>query len=292
MTINRIGLIGLGIMGKPMANNLLQANHNLGLYARNPKSLQTFSANNIEIYNSPAELAQHCDITITMVADSPDVVEIVTGEKGIIRGAKPRHLVLDMSTISPEVTRSLAQDLASKDIDMLDAPVSGGEQGAIDGTLSIMVGGNADAFNYAYPVLQLLGKNIVHIGSHGAGQVSKACNQILAAQTVAAVGEAFLLAKSSGVDPSKVRDALLGGFANSKVLELHGQRILDNNYKPGFKAELHFKDISIALKSAQENNIVMPGTERVEKYLRKLVEQGDGELDSAAIGKIVLDQIS
>ncbi len=292
MTINRIGLIGLGIMGKPMANNLLQANHNLGLYARNPKSLQTFSANNIEIYNSPAELAQHCDITITMVADSPDVIEVVTGEEGIIHGAKPKHLVIDMSTISPEVTRSLAKELASKGIDMLDAPVSGGEQGAIDGTLSIMVGGDADAFNYAYPALQILGKNIVHIGNHGAGQVSKACNQILAAQTIVAVGEAFLLAKSSGVDPSKVREALLGGFANSKVLELHGKRILDDNYKPGFKAELHFKDIGIALKSAQENNISIPGTERVEKYLRKLVEQGDGELDSAAIGKIVLDQDS
>ena len=151
---------------------------------------------------------------------------------------------------------------------------------------------SVDAFNYAYPVLQILGENIVHIGDHGAGQVSKACNQILAAQTVAAVGEAFLLAKSSGVDPSKVREALLGGFANSKVLELHGKRILENNYKPGFKAELHFKDIGIALTSAQENNISIPGTERVEKYLRTLVEQGNGELDSAAIGKIVLEQDS
>ncbi|MDH3608470.1 MAG: NAD(P)-dependent oxidoreductase [Gammaproteobacteria bacterium] len=290
MNVNRIGLIGLGIMGKPMANNLLQANHNLGLYARNPKSLRSFSANNIEIYNSPAELAEHCDITITIVSDSPDVENIITGNDGIIYGAKPKHLVIDMSTISPEVTRSLAHQLAAKDIDMLDAPVSGGEQGAIDGTLSIMVGGKTDVFNYAYPVLQVLGKNIVHIGDHGAGQVSKACNQILAAQTVAAVGEAFLLAKSSGVDPNKVRDALLGGFANSKVLELHGKRILDNNYKPGFKAELHFKDIGIALKSAQENNISIPGTEMVEKYLRKLVEQGDGELDSAAIAKIVLGE--
>ena len=287
MNVNRIGLIGLGIMGKPMANNLLQANHNLGLYARNPKSLRSFSANNIEIYNSPAELAEHCDITITIVSDSPDVENIITGNKGIIYGAKPKHLVIDMSTISPEVTRSLAHQLAAKDIDMLDAPVSGGEQGAIDGTLSIMVGGKADAFNYAFSLLQVLGQNIIHIGDHGAGQVSKACNQILAAQTIAAVSEAFLLAKSSGVDPNKVRDALLGGFANSKVLELHGKRILDNNYKPGFKAELHFKDIGIALKSAQENNISIPGTEMVEKYLQKLVEQGNGELDSAAIAKIV-----
>ncbi len=290
MTINRIGLIGLGIMGKPMANNLLQAKHSLSLYARNPQTLESFTANNIEIYNTPAELAEHCDITITMVSDSPDVENIILGENGIIDGAKPKHLVIDMSTISPEVTRTIAQSLKTKNIDMLDAPVSGGEQGAIDGTLSIMVGGNTDAYNYAYPILQILGKNIVHIGDHGAGQISKACNQILAAQTVAAVAEAFLLAKSSGVDPSKVREALLGGFANSKVLELHGKRILENNYKPGFKAELHFKDIGIALKSAAANNISIPGTEMVEKYLRKLIEQGNGELDSAAIGKIILDE--
>ena len=290
MAINRIGLIGLGIMGKPMANNLLQANYSLGLYARNPDSLQSFTANNIEIYNSPKEVAKHCDITITMVADTPDVIDVISGKEGIIHGAKPRHLVIDMSTISPEVTRSLARDLAAKNIDMLDAPVSGGEQGAIDGTLSIMVGGDADAFNYAFPILQTLGKNIVHIGSHGAGQVSKACNQILAAQTIAAVGEAFLLAKSSGVEPHKVREALLGGFANSKVLELHGKRILENNYKPGFKAKLHFKDINIALKSAEENKISIPGTERVEEYLRELVEQDNGELDSAAIAKIVLNE--
>jgi 2-hydroxy-3-oxopropionate reductase len=290
MNINRIGLIGLGIMGKPMAYNLIQAGYNIGLYARNSKSLDFFTADSIKKYTSPAELAEHCDISITMVSDSPDVENVILGKNGLIEGAKGKHLVIDMSTISPEVTRSIAKCLKDKNIDMLDAPVSGGEQGAIDGTLSIMVGGNSDSFRYAYPVLQVLGKNIVHIGSHGAGQVSKACNQILAAQTVAAVGEAFLLAQSSGVDASKVREALLGGFANSTVLELHGKRILEDNYKPGFKAKLHFKDIGIALKSAEENNISIPGTAMVEKYLRKLVEQGDGELDSSAIGKVVIDE--
>jgi 2-hydroxy-3-oxopropionate reductase len=291
MTINRIGLIGLGIMGKPMANNLLRADYNLGLYARKPEALKSFSSNKIETYNSPAELAQHCDITITIVADSPDVVNIVTGKDGIIHGAKPKHLVIDMSTISPEVTRSIAQQLASSKIDMLDAPVSGGELGAIDGSLSIMVGGKKSSFDYALPVLQILGKNIVHIGANGAGQVAKACNQIVAAQTVAAVAEAYLLAESSGVDPSKVRDALLGGFAYSKVLELHGKRILDNDYKPGFKTKLHFKDIGIALNSARRNNVCLPGTEIVEKYLATLVERGDGELDSAAIAKVVLNKL-
>ena len=288
MTFNRIGLIGLGIMGKPMANNLLRANHKLGLFARNPKSLASFSSSNIEFYNSPADLAGNCDLTITIVSDSPDAEEVIVGKEGIIHGAKPKHLVIDMSTISPEVTRDLAQALTNKDIDMLDAPVSGGEKGAIDGTLSIMVGGSAKTFKYALPVLEVLGKNIVHIGEHGAGQVSKACNQILAAQTILAVAEALLLAKSSNVDPKKVREALLGGFANSRVLELHGKRMLDNNYKPGFKAELHYKDICIALHSARKNSISIPGAERAGDYLRTLVENGHGELDSSVIAEIIL----
>lgn len=290
MNINRIGFIGLGIMGKPMVNNLLQANYKLGLYARSPQALEYFTHKDTKTYRSPADLSRDCELTITIVSDSPDAKEVITGSEGIIHGAKANHLVIDMSTISPEVTRDIAHQLNDKEIDMLDAPVSGGEQGAIDGALSIMVGGKKEAFEKALPVLKVLGKNIVHIGEHGAGQVSKACNQIIAAQTVAAIGEAFLLAKSSGVDPSKVREALLGGFANSKVLELHGKRILENNYKPGFKAELHFKDIAIALNSAQKNNISMPGTEAVETYLRKLVDQGNGELDSSAIGKVILDQ--
>jgi len=288
MIFKTIGLIGLGIMGIPMAKNLLNANYNLGLYARNPKALASFPSDSTITYNSPAQVAEHCDMTITIVSDSPDVNEIIRGKNGLIHGAKANHLIIDMSTISPEVTRSIAKELESQNINMLDAPVSGGEQGAIDGTLSIMVGGKAEIFNAALPVLKVLGKNIVHIGDHGAGQVSKACNQILAAQTIAAVAEALLLAKSSGADPSKVREALLGGFANSKVLELHGKRMLEDNYAPGFKAELHYKDIGIALKSAENNNISIPGTVRVEKYLKDLVEHGDGGLDSSAIAKLIL----
>ena len=290
MNTLRIGLIGLGIMGKPMAKNLLQANYSLGLYARKPQTTQPFaSVDNVEIYSSPAELAQHCDMTITCVADSPDVAEILCGKDGVFDGAQSEHLVIDMSTISPEVTRSLAQQLAKKNIAMLDAPVSGGEIGAIEGTLSIMVGGSADAFARALPIFQVLGKNIVHVGDHGAGQVAKACNQILAAQTISAVAEALLLAKSSHVDPGKVRDALLGGFANSKVLDLHGKRMLDENYQPGFKASLHLKDMRIALSSAENNHISMPGAEMAEQYLQKLVEQGNGELDSSAIAKVIFN---
>lgn len=292
MNSNRIGIVGLGIMGKPMAMNLLKANYKLGLYARHHSSLQPFESYDAEVFNTPSDLAQHCKITITIVSDSPDVEEIVTGTNGIFRGATSGHLVIDMSTISPEVTRQLAQQLGNKNIDMLDAPVSGGEQGAIDGTLSIMVGGNAKIFNQALPVLRCLGKNIIHVGDHGAGQVAKACNQILVAQTMSAVAEAFLLAKSSGVDPNKVRDALLGGFAYSKILEAHGMRMLNNTYQPGFKAKLHHKDMGIALNSAKENNISLPGTELAAKYLQKIVAHGDGDLDSAAIAKVVFGEVN
>ena len=291
MHANRIGVIGLGIMGKPIAINLLKANHQLGLYARRHSSLQPFDPYDVKLFDTPADLAQHCAITITMVHDSPDVVEILTGADGIIHGATTGHLVIDMSTISPEVTRQLAQQLGNKNIELLDAPVSGGEQGAIDGTLSIMVGGNTKIFDQALPVLQCLGKNIIHVGDHGAGQVTKACNQILVAQTMSAVAEAFLLAKSSGVDPSKVRDALLGGFAYSKILEVHGKRMLDNAYQPGFKAKLHHKDMKIALNSARENKISTPGADLVGEYLQKIVAHGDGDLDSAAIAKVIFGEV-
>ncbi len=292
MNSNRIGIIGLGIMGKPMAMNLLKANYKLGLYARHQGSLQPFESYDVEVFNTPADLAKHCKITITIVSDSPDVEEVVTSTNGIIYGAAAGHLVIDMSTISPEVTRNLAVQLENKNIDMLDAPVSGGEQGAIDGTLSIMVGGSEVIFNQALPVLQCLGKNIIHVGDHGAGQVAKACNQILVAQTISAVAEAFLLAKSSGVDPNKVRDALLGGFAYSKILEVHGKRMLDNAYQTGFQAKLHHKDMGIALNSAKENKISLPGAELAAKYLQKIVAHGDGNLDSAAIAKVIFGEVN
>ena len=291
MNINRIGFIGLGIMGMPMAKNLLKANFSLGLYARHQNSLQPFSSDNVQIFNTPAELAKNCEFTITIVSDTPDVTEIITGNSGLIHGAAIGNTIIDMSTISPEVTKQIAQTLANKKINMLDAPVSGGEKGAIEGNLSIMVGGKKAIFEMALPLFRCLGKNIIHVGNHGAGQVAKACNQILVAQTISAVAEAFQLAKASNVDPSKVRDALLGGFAYSKILEVHGQRMLKNNYQPGFKACLHNKDIKIALNSANEHDISLPGTNLVAKYLQKVVQHGDGDLDSAAIAKVIFDEL-
>ena len=287
MQTEKIGYIGLGIMGKPMVENMVKAGHTVNVYARRQASIEALSKDNIHPYPSPAELAKNSTVIISCVADTPDVQAVLTDDKGVLQGIQAGSLVIDMSTISPEATRDMASQFAQADASMLDAPVSGGEVGAIAGTLSIMVGGTEEDFLRALPIFECLGKNIVHVGTSGAGQIAKACNQILAAQTMTAVAEAYLLAQSSGVNPAKVRDALLGGFAYSKVLELHGQRMLDKQYAPGFKSELHAKDLRIALESARTNGIELPATAISDQYMRTLVERGDGELDSAAIAKIV-----
>ena len=287
MNNEKIGYIGLGIMGKPMVENLAKAGHSVNVYARRQASIDALSTDKFTAYASPAELAKDSSIIISCVADTPDVEDVLIGENGVIHGIQPGSLVIDMSTISPEATRTMAEKFTQAGASMLDAPVSGGEVGAIAASLSIMVGGTEKDFTRAQPILKCLGKNIVHVGSSGAGQIAKACNQIVAAQTMTAVAEAYLLAQSSGVDPAKVRDALLGGFAYSKVLELHGQRVLDKQYAPGFKTKLHAKDLRIALESARTHNIKLPGTVLSDQYMRALVEQGDGELDSAAIAKVI-----
>lgn len=287
MNKEKIGYLGLGIMGKPMVENLVKAGYPVSVYARRKASIQALGLANVEAFASPAELAKACDVIISCVSDTPDVEQVLTGAAGVIQGVQTGALVIDMSTISSQATRNMAQQFKAKSVEMLDAPVSGGEVGAIAGTLSIMVGGAAQAFARAKAIFAVLGKNIVHVGDSGAGQVAKACNNLLAAQTVVAMAEAFLLAQSEEVDPAKVREALLGGFAYSRVLELHGQRVLEGNYAPGFKTKLHAKDLRIALASAQENGIALPGTARANEYLDQLIEQGDGELDSSAIAKVI-----
>ncbi len=287
--MEKIGYIGLGIMGKPMVENLTKAGHKVNVYARRQASVDALDTDNIESFPTPKALAEQSSIIISCVSDTPDVEAVLFGPDGVFEGIQKNALVIDMSTISPEATVSMAHQFKQAGASMLDAPVSGGEIGAIAATLSIMVGGDTNDFERAQSIFRCLGKNIVHVGSSGAGQVAKACNNLVAAQTAVAVAEAYLLAKSSDVDPAKVRDALLGGFAYSKVLELHGQRILDENYIPGFKTKLHAKDLRIALKSAQDNSVSLPGTELSDKYMQTLLEQGNGELDSSAIAKIVLD---
>jgi 2-hydroxy-3-oxopropionate reductase len=278
-----IGFIGLGIMGRPMALNLLQAGHSLAVHARRPQIMSPLRDAGAIACESAAQVAAHSEIVFICVADTPDVEQVILADNGVLAGAGTGTVVVDMSTISPSATRILAGTLAKNKIHMLDAPVSGGEQGAINGTLSIMVGGERKIFERVLPLFQVMGKNIVHVGANGAGQVAKACNQVLIGQTIVAVGEALLFAQASGVDPAKVREALLGGFAGSRVLESHGQRMLERNFKPGFKARLHQKDLRIAMESAHELGIALPGAASAAQYLNAVVGQGKGDNDSISI---------
>ncbi|MDJ0891551.1 MAG: 2-hydroxy-3-oxopropionate reductase [Gammaproteobacteria bacterium] len=279
----KLGYIGLGIMGRPMALNLLRAGYPVCVYARRTEALPPLTDAGATVCSSPADVARHAEVVFTNVSDTPDVEQIVLGDNGIIHGAKHGAVVVDNSTISPSATRSMANKLRNAGVEMLDAPVSGGEKGAIDGTLSIMAGGRTEAFERVLPLLQVLGKNVVHVGGNGAGQVTKACNQVVIAQTIAAVGEALILATASGVNPVKVREALLGGFAGSRVLEVHGQRMLERDFEPGFMARLHQKDMRIVLETARELGLALPGAAQVTQYINALVGSGDGELDSTAL---------
>jgi len=278
-----IGFIGLGIMGRPMALNLLRAGHALAVHARREQFMAPLAEAGAQTCPSPADVARRASVVFTMVADTPDVEQVILGPQGVIEGVGPDSLIVDMSTIAPSATRAIAARLREAGADMLDAPVSGGDIGARDGTLSIMVGGEAAAFERARPLLEIMGANIVHIGGNGAGQVCKACNQTVVAQTIAGIGEALLLAEASGVDGARVREALLVGFAGSRILEVHGRRMLEGDYTPGFKAALHQKDMRIVLEAADELGLALPGAAQVAQYLNALVGLDQGELDSAAI---------
>ena len=282
-----LGFVGLGIMGRPMALNLMRGGHAMAVYARRPESMKPLADAGAVTCASPAEVAARADATFVMVSDTPDVEAVILGPGGCIEGARPGAVVVDMSTISPAATRRIAEALAVKDIEMLDAPVSGGEVGAVNATLSIMVGGKAEVFDRVKPLFELMGKNIVHIGASGAGQVAKSCNQIVAAVTIEAVAEALLLAQANGVDAAKVREALLGGFAYSRVLELHGRRMLERDFKPGFKAALHQKDMRIVLQSAHELGVALPAAALAAQHINALVGSGEGDLDSSAIYRVL-----
>jgi 2-hydroxy-3-oxopropionate reductase len=278
-----IGFIGLGIMGKPMAQNLLKAGYSLVVCNRSQAAMEELAVAGAKLAASPQAVAQQTDVVISCVSDSPDVETIALGETGILAGARSGLLFIDMSTIAPATARQVYAAFQAKGLAALDAPVSGGDIGAQQGTLSIMVGGDEAAFQRALPILQVLGKNIVHVGAAGAGQVTKACNQIVVALTVQAVAEALTLAEKSGVDRAKVRAALLGGFAQSRVLEVHGQRILEGNFEPGFKLSLHRKDMNIVLQTGRELNLPLLGSSQVAALMDALLAQGKGELDNSAI---------
>ena len=282
----RIGFIGLGIMGKPMARNLLKAGYSLVVYNRSRPAMDELGAEGAVLADSPKAVAQQTDVVISCVSDSPDVEAVALGSDGIIEGAKAGLLYIDMSTIAPATARKVYTALKAKGIDALDAPVSGGDIGAQQGTLSIMVGGDEPAFQRSLPILQAMGKNIIYIGEAGAGQVTKACNQIVVALTVQAVAEALTLAKKSGVNVARVRDALMGGFAQSRILEVHGKRILDGDFQPGFKLNLHRKDMNIVLQTGREAGVPLLGSAQVTMLMDALIAQGKGDLDNSALAAL------
>jgi len=282
-----VGFIGLGLMGRPLALHLAKAGHQLHLWARRPASLEPLKDVAAHAHVSAAEVARHADVVFTMVADGPDVREVCLGENGLASGARAGLIVVDMSTINPNTAREIGADLAAKGIEFLDAPVSGGEVGAINAALTIMVGGKPEVFEQVKPLFEKMGKAVTLIGPSGAGQVAKACNQILTGVGVLAVAEAFNFAAQSGVDPAKVREALLGGFAYSKILENHGQRMLDRNFKPGFKAWMHQKDLRIVMEEAHRLGLMLPSSAATAQLFNAIVGSGMGEDDSVAALKLL-----
>ena len=282
-----IGFIGLGIMGKPMARNLLKAGYPLVVHNRSRASVDELSKEGAQPAARSQEVASRSELVITMLPDSPDVELVYAGENGVFAGTKPGTLLIDMSSISPVVTRKLAAEAEIRGVDMLDAPVSGGEAGAIGATLSIMIGGKASAVERAMPIFQVLGKNIVHVGDAGAGQVTKAANQMVVGTTIAIVSEALVLAAKAGVDPAKVRQALLGGFAQSKILDAHGQKMLERNFKPGFRVRLHEKDMKIALATGLEYGVPLMVSSTVAQMMTAMRSMGNGELDHSGLVRLV-----
>lgn len=282
-----IGFIGLGLMGRPMALHLAAAGHTLHLWARREASLAPFSATSAVIHVTPAELARHADIVITMVSDSPDVNAVCFGEQGVLAGAKSGLCVIDMSTIAPDAAREIGKKFAAHGIDFLDAPVSGGEVGAVNATLTIMAGGSQAVFERMKPIFLTMGKTVTWIGGPGAGQVAKACNQILGGVTVLAVAEALNFARQSGVDPARVREALLGGAAYSRILENHGQRMLDRQFAPGFKAWMQQKDLRIVMNEAHRLGLMVPSASAASQMFNAVVGAGLGEADTVAILQVL-----
>jgi 2-hydroxy-3-oxopropionate reductase len=285
----KIGFIGLGVMGKPMAKHLVAAGHQLTVHNRSRGAVDELAAAGAAAAASPADVAKASTIVITMLPDTPDVERVLTGPGGVVESMQRGTVVVDMSSISPIATERLAKAIAEKGGSMLDAPVSGGEIGAINAALSIMVGGDEATFHKTKPVLDKMGnpERVVYIGRSGAGQICKICNQIAIGGALAGVSEAFALAKKAGVDAARVRQALLGGFAASRVLEVHGERMLVDNYKPGFRARLYQKDLRLASEAAAANGVAVPGTAVVAQLLNALMASGGGDLDYAALGTVL-----
>jgi 2-hydroxy-3-oxopropionate reductase len=286
-----IGFIGLGLMGKPMARNLLKRGYAVVVHSRSRPPVDDVVALGAIEAKSPADVARRAKTIVTMLPDGPDVEQVLEGTDGVFSAIQPETVIIDTSTISPATAQRLAARASELGGAMLDAPVSGGEIGAINATLSIMVGGDADVFAAAKPVLDAMGnpERVVRIGGSGAGQVCKVCNQMVIGGTLSVVAEAFALARKAGVAPGLVRDALLGGFASSRVLEVHGERILKGNYVPGFRSKLYAKDYRIAAETLRAHDAPSPVTSVVHALVDRLVESGRGEEDYSALAKVIFD---
>jgi 2-hydroxy-3-oxopropionate reductase len=283
MTSERLGFIGLGIMGRPMAGHLVSAGYPVTVHSRSPGPVDELVALGASRADDPAAVAAASDVVILMLPDTPDVESVVDGDRGLAAALPAGALVIDMSTIDPVATRRIAADLAERGVGFVDAPVSGGQKGAIDATLSIMIGGEAADVRRATPILETLGKSLTHVGGSGAGQITKAANQLVVAMNIEAVAEALALAEAAGVDAAKVREALLGGFAASRVLEVHGQRMLDRTFTPGFRIRLHRKDARIIEETAVAYHARTPAFAVVAQRLQTLVDDGHGELDHSGL---------
>ena len=285
----RVGFIGLGVMGRPMARNLLRSGFDVVAFTRDRNVLAEIAAEGAEAGSGPADVAARSDVVITMLPTSAVVAEVVGGPGGVLEGARPGSLVVDMSTIDPSVSRGLAEAARERGVGILDAPVSGGDVGAQQGTLSIMVGGDAADFERAGPVFAALGKTVVHVGPHGAGQVVKACNQVVVGITYAAVSEALVLGSKAGVDPALILDVLSGGLAANRIMEVRRRNFLEHDFTPGFKIDLHHKDLTIALEAGGENGVALPLTAAVQQMFRVLRAHGRGGLDHSALLLLVED---
>jgi 2-hydroxy-3-oxopropionate reductase len=280
----RIGFIGLGVMGKPMARNLIAAGYDVTAYSRTRASVEDVES--AIPADGPREVAAQSDITITMLPDSPQVEEVVTE---VLEGVESGDLIVDMSTISPVVTRELAARAAERGAGYVDAPVSGGDVGAREASLSIMAGGSDEDFERAKPIFEALGKTITHVGPVGAGQVVKACNQVVVALTIEAVSEALVLGSKAGVDPATIIRVLSGGLAANRVMEMRGRNFLEHDFDPGFRIDLHHKDINIALSTAREYGVAVPATAAVGEMLQALRTRGQGDRDHSAILTLIED---
>ncbi len=280
----KVGFIGLGAMGRPMALHLQAAGHELHVWARRPASADGLPAT---VHPTPAALGAACEVVFTVITSSADVEGVALGENGLIHGMAPGSVLVDCSTIAPDVARRIAGQLAEKGIHMLDAPVSGGEQGAIAATLAIMAGGDAAVLERVRPLLEKLGQRIVHIGPNGAGQVAKACNQMIMVAAIEAVAEAMHLARAAGVDPAKVKQALAGGSAGSRVLDIMGQRMVDRDFSAGIEARLHHKDYGLVLAAARQSGVPVALTASVAQQLNALMALGFGKDDTSSLLRVL-----